>query len=131
MPYEPIENSRMYQRAEAIGDRIWEIVLRWDWFAKHTLGAQWVNAADSMGANIAEGGGRYHPKDVKNFLYHARGSLRETKFWMRRALQRDLIENNLAEELDWELEQLSREINEKIRYRAERLVKEGPVEYEV
>src|SRR5262249_25690557 len=79
MPYEPLESKRVYQHAEAIADRIWEIVLCWQWFAKRTAGTQLVKAADSIGANIAEAGGRYHLADVRNFLYYSRGSLRENQ----------------------------------------------------
>jgi four helix bundle protein len=91
MPYEPLESKRVYLRAEAVADRVWHIVIRWRWFAMRTVGAQWVEAMDSVGGNIAEAGGRYHPADVRNFLYHSRGSLRESKYWLRRSHTRKLI----------------------------------------
>lgn len=31
-----------------IGDRVWEIVNKWDYFNKDTLGKQFVKAADSV-----------------------------------------------------------------------------------
>ena len=46
---------------ERIG--VWDIVVKWDWFAKTHVGRQFVEAADSISANIAEGFGRYHKKD--------------------------------------------------------------------
>src|SRR5689334_18862215 len=104
MPYEPLEEKRVYQRAEAFGDRIWELVDGWRWFPKRTVGIQFAEAADSIGANIAEAGGRFHPNDVRNFLYYARGSLREAKFWLRRSLARGLIQPDRVAELDAELE---------------------------
>jgi len=120
MPYETLESKRMYQRAEAIADRIWEIVDRWNWFARRTVGIQWVDAGDSIGGNIAEAGGRFHPNDVRNFLFYARGSLRESKYWLRRAHRRGLITDEEQKFVDDELEQLSREINEAIRYQKTR-----------
>jgi four helix bundle protein len=111
MGYEAIEGKRIYLRAEAFGVAVWEIVHGWDWFDKKSLGLQWTRAADSIGANIAEAGGRFHPADVKNFLYHPRGSLRGSKFWLRRARQRNLITEETFTRLDAELEQLSRELN--------------------
>jgi four helix bundle protein len=120
IPFEPLEEKRIYQRAEALSDRVWEIASRWHWFAKRTVGVQWVDAADSIGANIAEANGRFHPGEVKNFLYYARGSLRETKYWMRRALKRALITTAEHDAIDMELEQLSREINECINYQKRR-----------
>ncbi len=48
----------VYRLAEKIADEIWNIVSDWDEFAKNTVGKQAVRAADSIGANIAEGDGR-------------------------------------------------------------------------
>ncbi|HEY0073091.1 MAG TPA: four helix bundle protein [Abditibacteriaceae bacterium] len=120
MSYEPIEEKRVYLRAEQVADEIWEIVMTWEEFARRNVGGQLVRAADSIGANIAEAGGRFHPNDVKNFLYHSRGSLRETKFFLRRALQRHLIATEVFQRLNDELENLSKELNGQIRHQKER-----------
>jgi len=120
MPFEALEEKRVYQRAEALGDCVWKIVEVWQWFAKRTVGMQMVRAADSIGANITEAGGRFHPNDVKNYFYYSRGSLRETKYWLRRALQRGLLDESKFKELDNELEQLSSEINQCIRFQKNR-----------
>ncbi len=53
------EKLRVYQLAEQLADEIWNIVLCWDTFARDTVGRQIVRSADSIGANIAEGTGRY------------------------------------------------------------------------
>jgi four helix bundle protein len=79
-----------------------------------------VRAADSIGANIAESAGRYHPGDVRNFLYYARGSLHETRFWLRRAERRRLIAADVLATLVSELDQLGREINQCIAYQKTR-----------
>ena len=120
MPYEPLEEKRVYQRAEELGDRIWDLVVGWDWLPKKFVGIQLATAADSIGANIAEAGGRFHPGDVRQFLYYARGSLRETKFGLRRAVRRKLMDPEVVAQLDNELEQLSREINECIKFQKRR-----------
>jgi four helix bundle protein len=52
---------------------------------------QLVKAADSIGANIAEGAGRGTPKENKRFVRISRGFLNETKYWLRRACRRNLI----------------------------------------
>jgi len=54
---ESFEDLQVYRLAEDLGDRIWQIVLKWSDFAKNTLGYQLVKAVDSIGANIAEGSG--------------------------------------------------------------------------
>jgi four helix bundle protein len=89
-------------------------------FAQNTVGEQMTNAADSIGANIAEAGGRFHPNDVKKFLYYARGSLRETVYWLRRSKARALVSAATADALLDELEQLSAEINGAIRFQKRR-----------
>ena len=52
------EDLRVYQASEALADLIWEIVSRWKPLARDTVGTQLIRAADSIGANIAEGHGR-------------------------------------------------------------------------
>ena len=85
------ENLRVYNLAEEIEDLIWEIVIKWDYFAKDTIGKQLVNSADSVGANIAEGYGRGSHADNRRFAKISRGSLFEVKHWLRRAYKRKLL----------------------------------------
>jgi four helix bundle protein len=85
------ENLRVYQLSEQLADLIWEIVLGWNAFARDTVGKQLVKAADSVGANIAEGTGRGSYVDNRRFVKIARGSLNETKHWLRRAFKRRLL----------------------------------------
>ena len=85
------ENLRVYKLAEELSDGIWNIVLRWDKFAKDTVGKQIVRSADSIGANIAEGTGRHDFQDNRRFVKIARGSLNETQHFLRRAFKRDLL----------------------------------------
>ena len=79
------ENLRVYQLAEKLADRIWKIVIKWEYFAKATVGQQIVDAIDGVGSNIAEGTGRGSLHDNRRFVRMARGSLYETKHWLRRA----------------------------------------------
>lgn len=76
-----LEDLDIYQLALEIGEDVWKVVGKWDAFSKRTLGRQFVDAADSISANIAEGYGRYFYKDRKIFCYYSRGSLLETKNW--------------------------------------------------
>ena len=85
------ENLEVYKLAERLADEIWSVVGCWDHFSKDTIGRQVVRAADSIGANIAEGVGRGSYLDKRRFVRTARGSLKETKHWLRRAHSRHLL----------------------------------------
>jgi len=85
------ENLQVYQLSEELADRVWDVVVSWNWFAKQTVGRQLVRAADSIGANIAEGNGRRDTKDNRRFVRIAWGSLNETQHFLRRAYKRKLI----------------------------------------
>jgi four helix bundle protein len=86
-----LEELRVYQMAMEIGEEIWKIAIEWDYFTKDTIGKQLVRASDSIAANLSEGFGRYHYKEAKNFGYYSRGSLYETKTWLTKAHNRNLI----------------------------------------
>jgi|SRR5689334_411154 len=86
-----LEELEVYKVAMEIGDIVWNVVTKWEYFEKRTLGAQLVDAADSIALNIAEGYGRFHYKENKNFCYYSRGSAKETLTAVRKARSRDLI----------------------------------------
>jgi four helix bundle protein len=58
MAFLKFEDLRVFNAAETLADEVWDIVIAWETFAKLTVGKQLVRAADSIGANIAEGTGR-------------------------------------------------------------------------
>jgi four helix bundle protein len=68
------ENLKVYQLSENLADEIWDVVLGWDRLTRDTVGNQIVRAADSIGANIAEGSGRGSFQDNRRFISIARGS---------------------------------------------------------
>lgn len=88
------ENLRVYQLAEEIADLAWKVVGGWEYLAQQTVGVQFIESADSMGANIAEGSGRGSPAEKKRFAKIARGSLFEVKHWLRRAYKRKLLSDS-------------------------------------
>ncbi len=105
------ENLQVYQLAEKLADEIWGIVESWKPFARNTVGGQLVRAADSIGANIAEGTGRGSFQDNRRFVKMARGSLYETKHWLRRAYKRKLLTCEQVERLKPILNELSPRLN--------------------
>ncbi|HJX93664.1 MAG TPA: four helix bundle protein [Pyrinomonadaceae bacterium] len=89
----------IYKLSEKLADEIWNIVLRWNFLAKHTVGIQIINAADSIGANIAEGSGRGTDPELRRFFRVSRGSLYETQHWLRRAYKRKLLTDSQVNRL--------------------------------
>src|SRR6185437_13254491 len=99
----------------------WDIVLSWDYFAKDTIGKQFVNAADSISANIAEGFGRYHKKDKIKFYYYSLGSVKECTDWLNKARIRNLVSEQLFLDLNNLIEKLPRDVHQLIKFTEERL----------
>ena len=105
------ENLAVYQLSEKIADAAWDIVRNWDIFARDTVGKQLVRAADSIGANIAEGEGRGSFQDNRRFVRIARGSLNETKHFLRRAYKRKLLDELQIATLKPLLDELAPRLN--------------------
>jgi four helix bundle protein len=105
------EKLEVYQLSEKLADEIWYIVKEWDYFTKDTIGKQIIRAADSIGANIAEGEGRYNFQDNRRFVKIARGSLYETINWLRRVYVRKILTNEQTSKLNIIIEELSPKLN--------------------
>jgi four helix bundle protein len=105
------QDLTVYQLAEQLADAVWEVVRRWDNLPRDTVGKQLIRAADSVGANIAEGVGRYTFADNRRFIRIARGSLYETQHWLRRAFRRRLLTPEQTAGLQAILDQLAPKLN--------------------
>ena len=105
------ENLEIYSLAEQLADQVWDVVLGWNYLAQDTVGKQLVRAADSVGANIAEGSGRGSEQDYRRFIRIARGSLNETRHWLRRAFRRKLLTDAQIGDLTPIIEKLTPKLN--------------------
>ncbi len=105
------ENLRVYQLSEKLADAVWDMVLGFDSLAKDTVGKQLARSADSIGANIAEGAGRGSYQDNRRFIRIARGSLNETKHWLRRAYKRGLMTETQINEMRVLIDELAPKLN--------------------
>jgi four helix bundle protein len=110
-----LEDLEIYNLSMELSDRVWQQVIVWDYFPKDTIGKQWVRAVDSVSANISEGFGRNTYKDSRVFYYFARGSLYESKTWLDKAKQRNLIAEQLYETLYNEHNKLAIKLNNFIK----------------
>ncbi|HYX13536.1 MAG TPA: four helix bundle protein [Nostoc sp.] len=108
---ETFQNLRAYQLSENLANEIWFIVQKWDYFAKDTIGKQIVKSADSIGANIAEGNGRYNLQDNQRFIKIARGSLNETRHWLRLAYKPKLLTQEQINIIKPIIDELSPKLN--------------------
>jgi four helix bundle protein len=94
-----LEELNVYNLSMNLGEVVWELVDKWNYFQKDTIGKQLVRAADSISANLAEGYGRFHYKENKQFCYYSRGSLFETRTWLTKAYNRKLLDKITFEKL--------------------------------
>lgn len=102
---------QVYQLSERLADEIWEIVHTWKPLAKDTVGKQIIRAADSIGANIAEGVGRGSFQENRRFVKIARGSLNETQHWLRRAYTCNLLTTEQINSIKTILNELAPKLN--------------------
>jgi four helix bundle protein len=109
------EDLEVYRLSERMADAVWDLVTTWKLFARDTVGRQLVRAADSVGANIAEGNGRGTYKDNAHFARIARGSLNETRHFLRRAYRRKLLARDQTRQLHPIITELGPRLNAYIR----------------
>ena len=110
-----------YKIAFNLSNYVWEVVIKWDNFAKRHVGGQFVEAVDSISANIAEGFGRYHKKDKVKFYHYSQGSLKESFDWNEKSKVRKLLSEDEYNHIFNELQKLPKEINQLIKFTNEKL----------
>jgi four helix bundle protein len=105
------EELKVLQAAEAIADDVWRLIVTWEQFIRDSVGWQLTRATDSIGANIAESFGRFSYGEKLQFLYYARGSLFETKYWLNRVKARKLASDGQVDNYSRILTDLARQLN--------------------
>ena len=93
--YLSLDKLEVYKLARELSKISWEIYCNLDWKDKKTQGDQLVTSTDSVGANIAEGFGRFHYLDKVRFYYNARGSLLEARHWLDLLNERGKVKSSL------------------------------------
>ncbi len=106
-----LQDLEIYQLSIQLAEKVWIIIVKWDYFAKSTLGRQWIEAIDSVAANISEGYGRYSFLEMRKFVRIARGSLMEHVTWLTKANNRKLVTPEEYEDLMNNTKDLSVKIN--------------------
>ena len=104
-----------------LSNHVWNIVISWEWFAKKTVATQFVSAADSISANIAEGFGRYHKKDKIKFYRYSQGSLKECYDWNEKSKKRGLLKEMDYQYILTELQKIESAIRRLIKFTNDKL----------
>ena len=116
----PIEETDFFKRYVSVANDVWSLAMSWRPFPQDTVGRQMCKALDSVGANLVEGDGRYGDADSLHYFTIARGSAREGRYWLSRALDRKLISQGDFDRLYNELDHATRALNNLITYRRNR-----------
>jgi len=78
-----LKDLEVYRLARELSQTSWKVYESLNWQDKKIMGGQFIEAIDSVGANIAEGYGRYHYLDKIKFYYNSRASLLEAcQHWL-------------------------------------------------
>ena len=121
--YLDLNDLESYKIAFLLSNYVWDIVLTWNYFAKDTVGKQFVKAVDSIFANIAEGFGRYGKKDKINFYRYSYGSLKESQDWNEKSKVRKLLTKEQYDFILSQLKQLPKSIHQLIKFTDAKLLK--------
>ncbi len=116
MKYLKLNDIEAYKISFNLSNFIWEIILRWEKFAKDTIGKQFMRSIDSISANIAEGFGRYHKKDKIKFYRYSHGSMYESLDWNEKANKRNLITPEQYDLIYNELQKLPKSLHSLINF---------------
>jgi four helix bundle protein len=116
-----LNDIEAYRIAFKLSNYVWDVVVKWDYFAKDTVGKQFVKAIDSISANIAEGFGRYSKKDKIKFYRYSFGSLYESLDWNEKSRVRKLLNQDDYSFIFSELIKLPKIINSLIQYSDKKL----------
>ncbi|HHJ11037.1 MAG TPA: four helix bundle protein [Bacteroidetes bacterium] len=124
-----LEDLEVYKLSMDLGERVWSFVKKWDYFAKDTIGKQLLKAVDSVAANLSEGFGRFHYREKKHFSYYSRGSLYETRTWLTKAHNRNLLNHDDYDYFMKNIDFIGVKLNNYIRATGSKEVHDDPEDY--
>ena len=118
-----LNDIEAYRIAFHLSNYVWNVVTKWRHFERSTIGEQFVEAVDSISANIAEGFGRYFKKDKIKFYWYSTGLVKEGFDWNEKSKIRQLLTKEEYEHIISELQKLPEAINRLIKYTNLKLTK--------
>src|SRR5437773_12565857 len=105
-----LNDIEAYKISFHLSNYLWKIVVKWNHFERSTVGNQFVEAIDSISANIAEGFGRYNKKDKIKFYRYSYGSMSESLDWNQKSKVRNLLSDDQYKYVFTELQKLPKAI---------------------
>ena|SRR5579862_1228781 len=115
--YTRIDQLDLYRTFEAAADWGWDCLDTMKPIHVWTFGKQMVDAADSVCANLIEGGHRYGDADQIKFFVIALASAEEFIYWIRRAARQQAIPKEQADAKVAEVQSACKQLNSLISYR--------------
>lgn len=112
---EDFTDLEVYQLSIELSLSVYKIISKMPEHEKYGICDQLRRSSSSVGANIAEGFGRYHKKDFIKFLYNARGSLNETKHFLILGQKLDYINQEELLDLEHQIKNLGIKLNNLIK----------------
>ena len=106
-----LKDLKIYELSREISRDAWIIHSGLSWQNKKLIDDQFIRAIDSIGANIAEGWGRFHFLDRNRFNYNARGSLTESRHWIELMIERNILPKEKGDALRFKIETLHIKLN--------------------
>jgi len=107
-----LRNLEVYQLSRKLSSTAWGIFCRMDFMDKKHIGDQFLRSVDSIGANIAEGYGRYHYLDKVRFYYNSRASHYEAfNHWLELLFEREKISKTEFESINETAQKLQIKLN--------------------
>lgn len=103
---------------------IYRITATFPAYERYRLTDQLFRSAASVPANIAEGYGRYHRREIIRFLYIARGSAEETRYHLLLAKDLGYIDGDTCQRLRNRYTDVSKMLSRLIAYHKQKLEEE-------
>ncbi|MFA6522879.1 MAG: four helix bundle protein [Candidatus Peribacteraceae bacterium] len=119
--YLQLSDLEAYREAARLSNIVWDVVNSWNYFAKDTVGKQFVRSVDSISANIAEGFGRFMKKEKIQFFRYSYGSITESQDWNEKAMKRKLLKQEQYDLIQCTLRSLPRSVHQLIKFTNEKL----------
>ena len=110
--YVKLGDLLVYKISIELSDLAWNVYEKLGWQEKKIIGDQFIRSVDSVGANIAEGYGRFHYLDRIKFYYNSRGSLYEAKHWVFTMKKRGQITEEIYKNFLGKAEQAGYQLNQ-------------------